>query len=138
MRPRAPSVSGVLLPAVSEPDSLRSKTGRSFVSFSRLESGRTLLSWASPLYSTIRSSKKPSAWARAAFRWLAWVRVSCSSRVIFHSLAVSSMLSPMERLVRGSFTSTSRGLKCLGRSASHGFSFSPAVRPRALSSRIRR
>ena len=50
----APSVSGVLLPAVSVPSA--AKLGRSLPSLSRLVSVRTLLSVFRPRYSTTRSS----------------------------------------------------------------------------------
>jgi len=50
----APSVSGVLLPAVSVPSA--AKLGRSLASFSALLSARILLSLFSPRYSTTRSS----------------------------------------------------------------------------------
>ena len=44
------------------------------------------------------------------------------------------MLSPIESFVRGSITSGKIGLKCFGRSFSHGDKRAPSVRPRALSS----
>ena len=52
----APSVSGVLLPAVIVPVFVRSKTGLSFANCSGLVSGRILLSRVIPWYSTTRSS----------------------------------------------------------------------------------
>ena len=52
----APSVSGVLLPAVSVPPGPRSNTGLSFASCSRLVSVRMLLSRLTPWNSTTRSS----------------------------------------------------------------------------------
>jgi len=52
----APSVSGVLFPAVSVPSSERSNTGRKAPSFSMLVSARMLLSLRRPANGITRSS----------------------------------------------------------------------------------
>ena len=99
----APSVSGVELPAVMVGLAFfLPNTGFNDANFSNEISGRRLLSRVKPLNGVIKSSKKPSSYARAKFLWLLKVNSSCASRVIAHSSAVMAWWSPIDNLVRGS------------------------------------
>ena len=94
----APSVSGELVPAVTEPSA--SKAGLSSASLSTVVSGRMQPSWRTrpvlPRIGTISASNRPSARAAAALRWLVAAKASCASRPIWCCRARFSAVSPIE------------------------------------------
>ena len=134
----APSVSGVEFAAVIVAVSPLPKTGLRVESFSIEESARRFWSRSRPRNGVTRSSWKPRSYAAARLWWEATARASWSSRLTFHSSAVSAACSPIDILVRGSLFCGIDGARCWGRIFARAAMRPWVVRERFASSRILR